>query len=547
MEWFKKIFFALTRNERISFIAALSVAFISFIAAMWLLVFQITKIVPVPGGDYTAGMVGQPEYINPVTATNMIDQGLVKMIYSNIYDLASEVNGSSDGRTWTVRLKENLRWHDGEKLTSDDVIFTVQSIGDQAAKSPLFQSWQGVAISRVSELALQFSLANPYAYFASNLKKLYILPKHLFANTPTANWRLSDYNLKPIGSGPYGFDAYDKRLDGVISGYHLKTFSKYSGTKPLIDHFNFQFFGNTTDMIKSFNVGRIDGMGGLNANDLAMIDRPYDLLSWRTPTYYAVFWNQSKSLALQDKAVRTAMSMAIDRDQLVKQALKGEGKVQYGPISEDAAYFVRTDATSSLDLASTTLTDAGWKIGPDGFRIKIIQKTPVSLTVNLTVPKVDFLEKTASMIKCAWEQLGIKVSVATFAPTDILNDAVKNRNYEALLFGNVLGPNSDLYAFWNSSQRFYPGLNLSIYNNSKVDSYISTASTELDDVKRAALFLKAQNAIVSDAPAAFLYSPNYLYVTTKSVRGATPHFIPDPSDLFRDASTWYLNTARVLK
>jgi peptide/nickel transport system substrate-binding protein len=288
-------------------------------------------------------------------------------------------------------------------------------------------------------------------------------------------------------------------------------------------------------------------MGDLGPGTLATIERPYDLSSWRTPSYYAVFFNQSKSLPLEDGAVREALGEAVDRNALVANVLQGKGKPDYGPIPEDAPSFVPIMTTTSLDLASATLDAAGWRAGTDGFRAKTIQKTAVPLVVNLMVPQIDFLVKTAEELQGAWKKIGVRVNIVTNNPQDLLSGTIKNRGYESLLFGNVLGPSSDLYAFWDSSQRFYPGLNLAIYNNKKIDSLIESARMEMNDAARAQKFANAELAIAADNPAIFLYSPDYLYVTNKSIRGITPQFLPDPSDRFRKVGEWYLNTARVLK
>ncbi len=547
MQRLKTIFFALTKKERTAFLAAAVIACVSFFAVAWITIVRATTVVPASGGEYTEGMVGQPEYVNPVTASDEADRTLVKMVYQNVSDVAASIEVSPDGRTWTVRLKEGLRWQDGEKLTSDDVIFTVQSIQDPDAASPLYQSWQGVAVSRVSELEVQFSLANPYAFFGDNLANLYILPKHLFADTPPGNWRLSDYNLKPVGSGPYEFVSYEKQANGVISAYHLQAWREYSGTRPLISRFDFSFFNTAADMVQSFNAGTIDGMGGLESGDLGSIARPYNLSSWNTPSYYAVFFNISKSIPLQDPAVRAALSEAVDRNALISDALGGHGTPDYGPIPEGAPYFVSTAETSSLDLASSTLTAAGWLPGTDGLRAKTVQKTSVPLVVNLTVPQVGFLAATARDLAAAWQKIGITANIASSSPDTLANDTIKNRDYEALLFGNVLGPSSDLYAFWDSSQRFSPGLNLSIYANKKVDALVESARAELGVATRTTEFASAEAAIAADHPAVFLYSPAYLLVTGKNLQGVAPGFVPGPSDIFRQAPAWYLNTARVLK
>lgn len=546
MQRFKQIFAVFTKEERVAFLVSSIVSVISFAVVIGIFISKSTTLVPAAGGNFSEGMVGQPEYVNPVTAQSETDLSLIKMIYSNIYDIANTVDVSDDGRIWTVRLKEGLRWHDGEKLTSDDIVFTVHSIEDEDAGSPMYQSWQGVAVNRASELEVQFSLANPYAFFRDNLKNLYILPKHLFANAPPSNWHLSDYNLKPIGSGPYEFVSYEKQSDGAISAYHLRAWNDYFGTKPLVSRFNFKFFRNTSDMLKSFNIGQIDGMS-VGADDVQKIERPYDIFAWKTPSYYAVFFNQSKNLPLQDPAVRQALSAAVDRNSLIRNILNGHGTPEYGPIPDGAPYFVPTQSTSSLDFAISLLENAGWKTGDGGSRAKMIQKTAVPLSINLTAPQVDFLAKTAQALADTWEKLGARVTISTGDPQGLVNGPIKNRSYEALLFGNILGASSDLYAFWDSSQRFSPGLNLAIYSDKKVDSLIEGARMDMNDSSRATSFAKAETMIASDFPAVFLYSPDYLYVTDKSVRGVEAGFIPSTSDIFRTVGNWYLNTARVLK
>ena len=248
--WFKKIFAALTKKERITFVLALAGTIVSFAVVMGMVIAETTRAVPAAGGAYTEGMLGQPEYINPVIASSQTDLDLVKMVYSNLGDLSDSITPSADQKTWDVRLKQGLTWQDGQQLTSDDVIFTVQSIQDPDAHSPLYESWQGVTVSRVSELEVQFTLSNPYAFFDDTLNNLYVLPKHLFADTPPGNWHLSDYNLKPVGSGPYQFVSYNKNSNGFISSYQLAAWNGTIETHPLIQNFNFDFFSDENALVQ---------------------------------------------------------------------------------------------------------------------------------------------------------------------------------------------------------------------------------------------------------------------------------------------------------
>lgn len=549
MSFFKKIFSTFTKRERIIFLAASGIAALSFCIVIGILVAQATTTVPAAGGEYTEGAVGQPEYVNPVTASSETDLDIVKMVYSNVPDIADEISASPDGKTWTVRVKPDLHWQDGEQLTSDDVIFTVQSIQNPDAESPLAANWQGVTANRMSELEVEFTLPAPYAFFGDNLKNLYLIPKHIFGDVPPGNWRLSDYNLKPVGSGPYQFESYDQGSDGFISSYQLTAWKNSFSEKPLIQNFTFSFFRNENDLVKSFNEGMVDGFALASPADIAAIERPYDLTSSRTTDYYAVFLNQSTSEALQDPAVRSALSLAIDRNDLVSQALGGNGIPDGGPIPPDAIYSSPTAATptSSQALASTTLDAAGWKLDASGDRSKTEKATTVPLTITITVPDIDFLVKTAEIVQNDWQSIGIPTTIATNSPETIMSDTVNNRGYEALLFGNILGPSSDLYAFWDSSERFSPGLNLATYDNPAVDGLIEAARTTMSDASRTEEFAEAQNDIVADTPAVFLYSTNDLYAAGKNVQGVATSTLNDPSDLFREVPNWYLETTRALK
>jgi len=549
MSFFKKIFFAFTKRERIIFLTSSGIAIVCSCAMLGIFIAQATTTVPAIGGTYTEGIVGQPEYVNPVTAASEADLAIVKLVYSNVPDIADTITASPDGKTWTVRLKPNLHWADGEQLTSDDVIFTVESIEDPDAESPLATDWQGVTANRMSELEVQFTLPAPYAFFADNLENLYIIPKHIFGDVPPGNWRLSDYNLKPVGSGPYQFVSYDRGPDGFISSYELAAQKNSFSKQPLIPNVTFTFFRNENDLMRSFNDGAIDGFAPASPADVAAIARPYNLFSWRTTDYYAIFLNQSVNDALQDPAVRSALSLAIDRNDLVANALGTYGVPDGGPIPPDAAYVSSavTIPSTSIDLASTTLGAAGWTLGADGNRAKTVKTATIPLQITLTVPDIDFLVKTAEVIQGDWQSIGIPTTIATDSPETIMDDTVNNRSYETLLFGNILGPSSDLYSFWDSSERFSPGFNLATYSNPTVDGLIEAARTTMDEASRTADLAEAQSDIIADTPAIFLYSTDDLYVAGKDLQGIATGTLSDPSDRFRELPDWYLETTRALK
>ncbi len=544
----KKIFVALTAREKIVFFSAAAAAAASGLALAGIVLAASTVMVPTHGGEYAEGFAGQPVYVNPVIASTDIDKSLVRLVFSSVGGLADKITASEDGRTWNVRLKENLHWQDEMKLTSDDVVFTVQKIQDRESRSPLYDAWQGAAAERVSELEIKFSLINPYAFFGDTLRGLYVLPKHVFAEVPPTNWHLSDYNLKPVGSGPFAFAGYDKKPDGFIRAYTVSAWNNYPGDGALVETIRFLFFSEQADLLKAFDAGKLDGFAGIGPDDASAIKRPHETIRYAIPNYYAVFLNQNKNVPLKEKDVRTALALAVDRDALLSNALGGVGMPAVGPIPEGTPYFnAELKRAADPEAAGALLDAAGWKINDLGLREKSAQKSTTSLEFTITVPQIGFLTKTAELLRQAWQKIGVVARLETLPVEEVASKAIKNRDYEALLFGNVLGKNFDLFSFWHSSQRFHPGSNFSVYNSKKADSLIESIRQNLDQKTRETQLRELQKLMAEDAPAIFLYSPDYLFVSAKNLHGVRAETISEPAERFAAANYWYLKTARVLK
>lgn len=463
----RKIFGTFSRTEKSVFLASLVAFVVSGVLLLGAVIEASTIVVPARGGEFVEGIVGQPSYVNPVLAASDVDRALVRLLYSPLDELADKIESDKVGRTWTVRLKENIFWTDGKKLTSDDVIFTVERIQDPESGSPAFSSWQGVSVNRLSELELEFHLVAPYPFFPYVLQSLYALPKHLFASIPASNWRLSDFNLKPVGSGPYMFDSYEKEANGFIHIYRLKASNRYFKRSPYLESYMFRFFSGAKEMGEAFNAGIIDGFADPKFEEFRSVMRPHQVFSYFLPTYYSVFFNQSQNLAFKEAAVRQALSRAADRETLVRDVFDGYAVPLEWPLPRRASPGLGAAPMPPLEDAAKLLDDSGWTRGEDGFRAKTVKNTKVELAFTLVAPRLAFLEKTAEALKGSWEALGARVDLLLFSPDEVVDRVIKNREYHALLFGNVLTPSLDLYSFWHSNERFSPGLNLALYSNKK--------------------------------------------------------------------------------
>lgn len=545
----KKIFQAWTPRERFIFgVAAGSLLLSSAVLAVGAIQ-NTTILVPTRGGKYIEGIVGQPTGINPILAESDADKVLVRLLFANLPTLAEKIESQEEGRVWKVRLKEDLRWSDGSQLTADDVVFTVEQIQKPETRSPLAAAWQGTTATRLSELEVQFNLVAPYPLFSHHLEELYILPKHLFADIPPTNWRLSKFNFQPASSGPYLYYRHTAAPNGFIQSYLLTANPNYVGGEPLIPKLEIRFFSKSEDLLRAFNAGEISGFGGLNHEATVNVSRPHRSFSFRLPAYYAVFWNSSQNLALKDKAVRRALSEIVNREELIQKIFRREALAINSPaeISLRRMTIPPPDKKQPAEILADLKKD-GWQIGEDGVLEKGLKNGKIRLEFSLTVPAdVPFLTATAEGLKSDWEKIGARVAIYLLPTEEILEGAIRNRDYQTLLFGNILNPPVDLYPFWHSSERFYPGLNFSLYQNSAADKIMETIRLENNPENIENKLLELNTLIQNDSPAVFLYSPYYEMIVIKDLGGLDAGLLIDPADRFRNVNHWYLKTTRTLK
>ncbi|KKU94773.1 MAG: Extracellular solute-binding protein [Parcubacteria group bacterium GW2011_GWA1_48_11b] len=513
--------------------------------------YQKTVASPVEGGSYVEGIIGQPVSINPIIAgDNDTDRDLIALLFASLFDLAEKYETDPQQKVWTVTLKPDLKWSDGEPLTSDDIIFTISVVQDPDVRSPFFATWQGVLAERLSEREVRLTLKNPYAFFLDNIKNFRIAPSHIFDDIPPQNFRLSEYNFRPVGSGPYKVVNFEKRSDGFIEKYILTSNKYYALQKPFINNFPVKLFANKTDAINAFNAREIDGIGGLDQPDLENLKIKQQVFKIDRPRYYAIFFNQSTSVPLKEKEVRTALSQSVDKGKIVDTVLKGLGVAVNGPVPPTMSGYdpsIYGDNEFSLDKASTTLAKAGWVIGDDGIRTKNTPRGKIKLSLDIIVPEVPFLVDTVNVIKDDWLKIGVALNPIVLKPSEVINSAIKPRNYQMIIFGNTLNNNPDIFSFWHSSQRFDPGLNLALFNDKTSDGLLESLRQTLDETARLQDLSKLQKIINDQKSAIFLYSPQYLYVTSKNLNGFVAKMIAVPANRFEAVNGWYLKTARIFK
>src|SRR3989344_352699 len=658
-QW-KQIFKVLKKREKI----ALLVFFLSAFSSLGFLAtdFYIknTKVAPAFGGTYIEGIVGQPRFINPIYGeTNDVDRTLINLVFSSLMDydnsgklipsLAEDYKVSEDGKIYEFELKENIFWHDGKPLTSDDVLFTIRTIQNPDYKSPLRANWIEVEAEKVSDKSLKLILKAPYNSFLENCT-LKILPKHIWETISPENFTLSSYNLKPIGSGPFKFAGIDQNALGFIKALHFNSSRRYFGRPSYIANISFQFFEKKEGLIDSVNAGEINGftLASLDNNETEAEkeirqgwpqQEKFSVYSFSLPRYFAVFFNNQKLKIFSDENIRKALLYGINKEELVekiKKETKNNIALVNSPILPEFFGYQDTPEIYSFDTdkAKSLLDKAGFKDTGSGVREKAIQKKPAfqfksylkvgskgtevtqlqgclaklsdgnfsdilkeetngtygkatedAVTefqkkylpgekptgevgkatraqlnalcvaqqpnsqplrfILVTVNQPQLIE-VANMLKNYWQDIGVSVQVTAVSVTD-LKPIIKNRDYDALLYGEALGSQPDLYPLWHSSQKIDPGLNLSSYENKNADQLLKEARETLDEEVKKQKYEKLQDIIIKDAPALFLYNPDYIYWVSEGIKGIATEKIIDPAKRFVNITNWHIKTKRVWK
>ncbi|MBP9821851.1 MAG: hypothetical protein KBC81_00140 [Candidatus Pacebacteria bacterium] len=549
----------LSFRERYWILAFLVIASVSLLSIPFTTYNHFTTPVATSGGSFSEGIVGQPRHINPLLAqTNDPDRDVSSLIYSGLLkhnpegklvpDLAKSYEISSDGLNYTVYIKEGVLWHDGEKLTADDIVYTIQTAQNGDFGSPQRLNWQGVTIQKINDTTVMFKLNNKYAQFLNNLT-IGILPKHLWGNVQPINFASSEYNLKPIGSGPYVFEKLQKNNLGQIQSYQLISNKNYYDGQPYIDSLTIKFYDSEDLMITAYNSNDIQDLSFVspqNLNKLKFKQR-LSIKELEIPRYFAVFFNQAENAALASKNVRLALNYATDKKTIIDAVVAGKGSAIYSPLVETVLDVDQdiTKYTFDAQQAKTILAADGWT-GTDssGFVLKGSGKNQARLTIHITTSTLPELVQIANLLKDQWAKVGVEVIVDPLA-TPQLQQVIKDRSYQTLLFGEILDLDPDPFSFWDSSQTQKLGLNLALYSNKTTDSILQDARQSLNPLERAKKYDDFQKIIISDAPAVFLYNPLYLYPQATSIKGDDTTIIATPADRFSNIEKWYINTKRI--
>jgi peptide/nickel transport system substrate-binding protein len=530
-----KIYISLSPERVIIFWVSFSVSFLFIFFA--LITFNTRFLVSVPayGGSIHEGIIGTPRFINPILATTDQDKDLTALIFAGltkrdaygkiILDMAESITESEDHLKYNVTIKPNAKFHDGIAVTSDDVLYTVNQLQNPSIKSPSRIEWEGIGVERHGDKEITFMLKKPFPRFMETLT-IGIVPKHIWKNLNEDQISLSDYNIHAIGSGPYVLKKITTN-SGIPETFTLTAFKQYTLGRPYINSLTISTYQNEKYLLKAFSDGEIDRVYGIPPEKISSLHIATSTIHTSIlPRTFAVFFNPNKNTALSDKNVRAALQMAIDKDAIVHEVLLNYGKVLNDPYPYDNE--VSSVALYNPEQAKTLLHTT-----------KSLKKASSTLEITLATANTDEMKKVAEMIKADWEKIGVTTKLSVYEVSDLNQNVIKDRDFQALLFGTITQNPSDLYAFWHSSQRTYPGLNISNYVSKKLDSNLEILRTSEDQEEQADAYQEVKQEFHDEVPGIFLFSPSLIYITNDKVISLLPNYSYDNASRFLLVESWY--------
>ncbi|SMB89661.1 peptide/nickel transport system substrate-binding protein [Desulfonispora thiosulfatigenes DSM 11270] len=455
------------------------------------------------------------EKINPIleetTVDEMIFSGLTKFDENNkvVPDLAKKWDISLDGLEYTFTLRDDVKWHDGEKFMAGDVKFTIDKVIDpntNTAKQEEFEQVNSVEV--IDEHKVKVILKKPFPPLLEKLS-IGVVPKHLLEGKDINN---ADFNSNPIGTGPFRFKVWNQGSDLTV----VANEDFYNGRAKL-DTVIFKFLPDANVRLVQLETGEID-LAYLEPDQLERIKTMENIKLYEMPTadYRCMMYNMKEPL-WQDVKVRKALNYAVDRQAIIDGIVLGKGTRAYGPLQVSWANNPDVEKYEyNLDKAQTLLKEAGWKPGSDG----ILEKDGKKFSFKLTCPITDPVRVAlANSLATDFKKIGVEA-----IPDPLDWSVIKIDETESFLlgWGSPFDPDDHTYRLFTSGVIGKGLNNLGSYKNSEIDRLLELARTTSDTEKRKEYYGEFQKVLAEDPPYNFICYLDALYGVNKNVEGIKP-------------------------
>jgi peptide/nickel transport system substrate-binding protein len=504
---------------------------------------------PVIGDMLVTNIEAEPQTLNPLTAHDAYEGAINGKIYESLLNrdkktfewkpwLATSWEISTDKLSYTFKLRQGVKWHDGQPLTVEDVKYSFDRLKDPAVDCPHLKVYfQNVARCEILDAeTVRFVATKKYFKTLESVGGMTIIPKHIFENG-------ADFNKHPAGRSPLGTGPYKFKYWKTGSEIALERNPDYWGETNYPGKLLYKILPEPTVTLQLFKRGDIDFYYRINTIQWVRqlsgpeYDSRFQKFATDIPTYSYIGFNLTKA-PFDDVRVRRAIDHLIDREKIIAQVYQGFAKPTSGPFFiNDPCYDAAIEPTKyDPARAAQLLDEAGWKVSlQDGRRYKFGRA--FTFTFLLPSGSVNGLA-IAQILKEELIKLGIDMDIQRLEWAVFLQ-RTNEKKFQMLAMSWMLSFDMDPYQVWHGSQaELKDSSNFIGYSNPKADALMDKAREEFDAPKRHAMYRKLHRMIYDDCPVVFVAVPQLLMAVDPRWHGITIY----PKQNF-DIGEWFVPTA----
>ena len=503
----------------------------------------------VAGGNYTEAVLGEVKSMNPLYASNSAEKTLGRLLFANLVapdisghikgELAKTVKMDDTGKIWTVALRDEIYWSDGEPIVADDIIYTVDLIRDNTAKTTISADFSHVTTKKIDDKTVEFTLPSTYVDFMDSLE-FPLLPSHVLKDISPALVYESNFSTQPIGSGPFVLNVMQA---GTATSLNTQTIylnrnTRYFMTDTKLDTFTLKIYKNRDDIVTALNASEATATAELGVDSVDSLRK--DISSRESLLNGGVFaFFNTKSDMLSNKTLRQAIRQGVDMAK-VREGIDESQLLDYPILGRQEDLSFPELAKYNLEEAKKMIVDAGYIYNEQG---KVMTKDGLLLSLNISVQKRDVITRVAERFAEELKNLGFDVTLNVYdesqTTADFFTTVVRPRDYDILFYEVDLGVSADPFVYYSSTQASVGGWNFSNYSNGLVDDALLSAHTTTNMNTRKAKYEYFLKAWVSDVPAIGMYQSSLKYYYSPNVKIYSENVqMTDALDRFVDVRYW---------
>ncbi|HLN60603.1 MAG TPA: peptide-binding protein [Symbiobacteriaceae bacterium] len=502
---------------------------------------------PAVGGTMSFRMPKDPDNFNPILSSTSYGSYVHSLVYATLFEfdekwepkpyVAESWSASADGLTWTIKIKQGIKFQDGSDLTADDVVFTYKSIMDKDYTGPRASYVKSFKdISAPDKYTVKVDLKEPYAALLNNLN-LGILSKKQFESTPVKDFDKNPVTMKPMGAGPYKFVEYVRGQYVTLKRNENWFMNKEIPNAPYIDTITMKIIPEDATAEAALENGEIDVLPTPDPTNVSRLEKDFankiGLYNYERNGWGYMTLNVTRP-HLNDKLVRQALTYGLDRQSIIDSVMDGRAVIPAGPIPNVSWAYDPSIKAAPYDPAKAKqlLEQAGYKMNASGIMEKNGQ--PLKLTFYASSGSA-LIEGIGSIARKNWKEIGVDLDVQLMDFNAMMDNYLKPGKFDISFSGFSLGLDPDQMSMFHSSQ--VNGFNRGRYSNPEVDKLLEAGVKESDPAKRKAIYSDYQKKLVDDAPVILVYANKYTDAGSKKVKGVVNVPGIGMSYMYR----WYVN------